>query len=160
MTTEEKRKIIHNYCEDHSACSCGHATHDGKCPLYTVGCSDHIEDALLNRNYNLLVEAGVIPEPDPETVPASEATPDPRANPVHEFDPVNRPKHYNREGAMESIEEMELILGREAVMHFCLCNVLKYRYRAASKNGEEDLKKSDWYMRKYKELKEAGHDPT
>lgn len=61
---------------------------------------------------------------------------------------------------MESIEEMELILGREAVMHFCLCNVLKYRYRAASKNGEEDLKKSDWYMRKYKELKEAGHDPT
>lgn len=61
---------------------------------------------------------------------------------------------------MESIDEMVLIMGREATMHFCLGNVLKYRYRATAKNGEEDLKKSDWYMRKYKELKEAGHDPT
>ena len=53
-----------------------------------------------------------------------------------------------------------LVFGPEAVMHFCLCNAWKYRYRATAKNGEEDLKKSDWYMRKYKELKEAGHDPT
>lgn len=69
-----------------------------------------------------------------------------------EVDMVNRPPHYNREGGMESIDEMVLVFGKEAVKNFCLCNVWKYRYRAADKNGQEDLKKSDWYMRKYKEL--------
>lgn len=153
MTLEEKRKAIKAYCEDEAHdCSEGNATPDGECPLFRCTGRCFRDGADIDRNYAIMAAAGVLP--------ASEATPDPRANPVHEFDPVNRPKHYNREGAMESIEEMELILGREAVMHFCLCNVLKYRYRAASKNGEEDLKKSDWYMRKYKELKEAGHDPT
>ena len=67
-------------------------------------------------------------------------------------DDVNHPSHYNREDAMECIEEMVLIFGKEAVKNFCLCNVWKYRYRAADKNGEKDLKKSDWYMAKYKEL--------
>ena len=69
------------------------------------------------------------------------------------YDVVNKPKHYNREGGFESIEEMEMVFGTEAVMNFCLCNVWKYRYRAADKNGEEDLRKSDWYMKKYCELK-------
>lgn len=69
-------------------------------------------------------------------------------------DVINHPKHYTREGAMESIDEMLLIFGKEAVMHFCVCNAWKYRYRAAMKNGEEDIKKSDWYMAKYKELAE------
>lgn len=65
---------------------------------------------------------------------------------------VDHPNHYNRDGAMECIDEMVLIFGNEAVKHFCLCNSWKYRYRSSSKNGEEDLKKSDWYIRKYKEL--------
>ena len=67
-------------------------------------------------------------------------------------DVVNHPKHYAREGAIECIDEMILVFGEEAVEAFCLLNAWKYRYRAASKNGEEDLKKSDWYMKKYKEL--------
>jgi hypothetical protein len=67
-------------------------------------------------------------------------------------DVINHPKHYCREGGMESIDEMVIVFGREAVMNFCLCNIWKYRYRAADKNGEEDLEKSDWYMRKYNEL--------
>jgi hypothetical protein len=71
-------------------------------------------------------------------------------------DGVTHPSHYNREGGMEAIDEMVLIFGKEAVKNFCLCNVWKYRYRAADKNGEEDLKKSDWYMIKYKELCEMG----
>ena len=66
---------------------------------------------------------------------------------------VNHPKHYNREGGMECIDEMILVFGKEAVQNFCLCNAWKYRYRAADKNGEEDLKKSDWYLNKYEELK-------
>lgn len=64
---------------------------------------------------------------------------------------VNHPDHYNH-GGMECIDEMELIYGTEAVMHFCLCNMHKYRKRALFKNGKEDMKKSDWYMAKYKEL--------
>lgn len=69
-------------------------------------------------------------------------------------DVVNHPSHYCREGAMECIDEMVLIFGRRAVMDFCMCNAWKYRYRAADKNGEEDLKKADWYLRKYEELQE------
>ena len=72
-------------------------------------------------------------------------------------DNVNHPSHYTH-GGMECIDEMELIFGTEAVMHFCECNVWKYRKRASFKNGEEDMKKSDWYMAKYKELSEKPED--
>jgi len=68
---------------------------------------------------------------------------------------VNHPKHYCRENGMECIDEMILIFGKEAVMNFCLCNSWKYRYRAADKNGEEDILKSDWYIQKYKEIKDS-----
>jgi hypothetical protein len=66
---------------------------------------------------------------------------------------VNHPKHYGREGAMECIDEMVLVFGVEATMNFCLLNAWKYRYRAGAKGGDEDLKKSDWYLAKYAELK-------
>ena len=68
---------------------------------------------------------------------------------------VDHPKYYLREGAIECIDEMELVFGPEATANYCLLNCWKYRYRAGLKNnGYEDLEKSDWYMRKYKELKE------
>lgn len=71
------------------------------------------------------------------------------------FDMINKPRHYNRENAIECIDEMELVFGAEATAHFCLLNCWKYRYRSGLKNnGYEDLEKSDWYMHKYKELKE------
>lgn len=70
-------------------------------------------------------------------------------------DSVNHPAHYERNGAMECIDEMLLVFGKEAVINFCLCNAWKYRYRAAAKNGDEDYSKSDWYLRKYRELKEG-----
>ena len=60
---------------------------------------------------------------------------------------VHHPSHYNREGAMECIDEMVTLFGKEVVKHFCLCNIHKYRYRAAAKNGEEDIKKSDFYVK-------------
>ena len=70
-------------------------------------------------------------------------------------DMVNSPRHYNRENAIECIDEMELVFGPEATAHFCLLNCWKYRYRSGLKNnGYQDLEKSDWYMKKYKELKE------
>ena len=72
-----------------------------------------------------------------------------------EFDPVSKPRHYNRDGAIECIDEMKLVFGSEATATFCLLNCWKYRYRAGLKdNGYQDLEKSDWYMARYKELKE------
>ena len=65
---------------------------------------------------------------------------------------INHPKHYNREGAVECLDEFVAIYGIEAAKHSCLFNIHKYRYRAADKNGLEDLKKSDWYFKKYVEL--------
>lgn len=69
-----------------------------------------------------------------------------------EHDNVNRPAHYTREGAMETIDEMELLFGIQETKVFCKLNAWKYRARAMYKNGEEDIKKSDWYINKYKEL--------
>lgn len=69
----------------------------------------------------------------------------------NEEDVVNHPKHYTS-GAYECFDEMLAVFGREAVVNFCKCNVYKYRYRSNLKNGEEDLKKADWYMGKIFEL--------
>ena len=69
------------------------------------------------------------------------------------IDYVNHPPHYCREGAMETIDEMELLFGTQATFEFCRLNAWKYRSRAMNKNGLEDLKKSDWYIRKAAELK-------
>lgn len=66
---------------------------------------------------------------------------------------VDHPTHYNRDNAMECIDEMLLVFGKDATMNFCLLNAWKYRYRAADKNGVEDLKKSDWYLKKVQELR-------
>lgn len=70
-------------------------------------------------------------------------------------DNINHPSHYCQEGSMECIDEMIMLFGKEEVMHFCKLNAWKYRKRALYKNKEEDMKKSDWYLAKYKELKES-----
>ena len=59
-------------------------------------------------------------------------------------DNVNHPDHY--QGKHECLDEMIALFGLEAVKHFCMCNVYKYRVRAARKNGAEDLNKADNYM--------------
>lgn len=65
-------------------------------------------------------------------------------------DAVNHPAHY--QGKHECIDEMLALFGVEAVKGFCMCNVYKYRFRAARKNGAEDIAKADWYMGKLMEL--------
>lgn len=75
---------------------------------------------------------------------------------VESCDSVNHPSHYNREGAMECIDEMVLIFGKLQTANFCKLNAWKYRYRAALKSKpEEDYRKSDWYIKKYAELMEG-----
>lgn len=56
---------------------------------------------------------------------------------------VNHPAHYS--GPHECIDVMRAMFGDEAVKAFCRCNAFKYRFRAARKNGEEDIKKAEWY---------------
>lgn len=68
-----------------------------------------------------------------------------------QFDNVNKPRHYAH-GSIECIDAMEAAYGIEAVMHFCQCNAFKYQWRFENKNGDEDLKKSQWYQNKYMEL--------
>lgn len=67
---------------------------------------------------------------------------------------VNHPNHY--QGKYECIDEMIALFGVEAVKHFCMCNVHKYRYRANAKNGQEDLDKADKYMEFLMKLEKDG----
>lgn len=68
-------------------------------------------------------------------------------------DMVNRPPHYTH--GMECIDEMIQVFGVASVMNFCICNAWKYRKRAMYKNGQEDMDKADWYIKKYVELKKG-----
>lgn len=64
-----------------------------------------------------------------------------------EKDMVSHPSHYNREGALETIWEMVALYGIDDVKSFCRLNAHKYRSRAMDKGGEEDMKKSDFYIK-------------
>lgn len=130
MTLEEKREAIIGHCSRIVNCT--------TCPLNDCKGHCYSDDDTVDEHYEILF---------PTRTPTATLT--------TTSDNVNHPSHYNREGAMECIEEMKLIFGIEAVKHFCLCNAWKYRYRAADKNGEEDLRKSDEYMRIYKELSDV-----
>lgn len=73
-------------------------------------------------------------------------------------DPVNHPSHYTQ-GNIECIDAMQAAYGKESVMHFCKCNAFKYQWRFDKKNGEEDIKKAQWYQNKFLELqRELKHD--
>lgn len=54
-----------------------------------------------------------------------------------------------RNGAMECIDEMLMIFGKDVVKHYCLCRAWEYRYNAT---GEEDIRKSDWCMKVLRKL--------
>ena len=68
-------------------------------------------------------------------------------------DNVNHPSHYET-GKFECIDVMREALGDEAVKAFCECNAFKYLYRHRRKNGDEDIKKAQWYINKYLEITE------
>lgn len=133
MTLREKQEMLDNFCDDMF-------DKDGQvcdgCMFNYASSWCHVGGAL------------DISEDEIDTVLAKA-----KINPITE-DVVNHPNHYTN-GGMECIDEMILVFGKEAVVHFCLCNAWKYRYRALFKNGEEDMNKSHWYMKKYKELSES-----
>lgn len=125
MTRGEKLNILNRYCDNRT---CG-----TDCFMQSI-CRDNYNDEDFTDEQLDFAMSHLCPNGDESE------------------DLINKPKHYNREGAMECIDEMQLIFGTEAVKHFCLCNTWKYRYRATEKNGDEDLAKSDFYIKKYKEL--------
>lgn len=73
-----------------------------------------------------------------------------------EEDIVNHPSHYQSNQGIEVIQVIgaftEDLVGMEAV---CTANVLKYVCRWKKKNGIEDLKKAEWYLKKLIDIKEA-----
>lgn len=64
---------------------------------------------------------------------------------------VDHPPHYNQ-GDIECIDAMIAAYGKEAVQVFCLLNSFKYLWRMEHKNGQEDLEKAIWYLKKRLEL--------
>ena len=69
-------------------------------------------------------------------------------------DNVNHPAHYET-GKFECIDVMTEVFGKDTVKDFCVCNAFKYLYRHRNKNGDEDIKKAQWYLNKYLEGDEA-----
>tara|TARA_X000001036_G_scaffold58683_1_gene48383 strand:- start:12326 stop:12616 length:291 start_codon:yes stop_codon:yes gene_type:complete len=64
---------------------------------------------------------------------------------------VDHPSHYNQ-GDVECIDAMLAAAGKDAVQNFCHLSCMKYLWRFQHKNGVEDLKKADWYLKKLIEL--------
>ena len=62
---------------------------------------------------------------------------------------VAHPAHYQTSNGLETIDVMEAftedMAGYEAV---CTSNVLKYICRWKKKNGLEDLRKAEWYLKR------------
>lgn len=65
------------------------------------------------------------------------------------FDNVKHPKHYQSSSGLETIDVIESftenLKGAEATN---TGNVLKYMCRWKEKNGLEDLKKAEWYLKR------------
>lgn len=65
---------------------------------------------------------------------------------VPEQEMVHHPAHYNQ-FKRETIEEMRLLFGDEAVIGFCKCSAWKYIRRADFKGKKkQDLEKAEEYM--------------
>jgi hypothetical protein len=62
------------------------------------------------------------------------------------LDMVNSPKHYTK-GGIETIDFILAKLGRDGTVAYCMGNVMKYTTRWKDKNGIEDLKKAQWYLK-------------
>ena len=66
---------------------------------------------------------------------------------MSDFDPVDKPAHYN----MGGIECIDYIISKN--LNFLEGNVVKYITRNRQKGGLEDLKKAQWYLNRLIELK-------
>jgi hypothetical protein len=66
----------------------------------------------------------------------------------HEYDPVDKPFHYNHSGGIECIEYIKQVLGTEGFIAYCRGNLMKYNHRAFYKgNPTEDMAKAEQYLK-------------
>lgn len=71
---------------------------------------------------------------------------------------VIEPEHY-KQGDFETIDEMIIMFGVEAVVQFCKINARKYRARAPYKNNfEQDMEKANTYLKFALQLEESLDD--
>ena len=64
---------------------------------------------------------------------------------IHNKDMVNKPPHYNK-SKIECIHALEAATGK-GYEYYLQGNILKYLWRYRYKNGVEDLKKAQWYLK-------------
>lgn len=75
-----------------------------------------------------------------------------------QHDAVENPEHYQN-GSFETIDEMIIVFGPVKTYDFCILNAWKYRARAPYKGRqEEDLMKSDQYLKMAKEIRDRNVD--
>lgn len=63
----------------------------------------------------------------------------------NENTPIN-PEHY-KTGGLEVIKILKIKMTKEEFKGFCKGLIIKYMLRADTKNGVEDYKKAQWYLK-------------
>ena len=152
MDKTELRRKMDKLCKEYGETCVG-------CPCHDLDVCNSAEDDLTDKDYqegieafesNGYVEVGESTTDDPK-VPLH-ATHEPTQG--SEYDVVCRPQHY-ASTSIECIDAMRETQGDEAVKHYCVCNAFKYLWRHNSKNGDEDIRKANWYLNKAVEIMEV-----
>jgi hypothetical protein len=73
-------------------------------------------------------------------------------------DAVNKPVHYTQ-GKTECIDSIKELLG-DGFGSYCKGTIAKYMWRYQDKNGVEDLKKAEWYLKALIKFEEETHART
>jgi len=64
-----------------------------------------------------------------------------------DYDPVNKPAHYNLAEGIECIDYIRQVLGEDGFIAYCHGNLIKYQHRHRYKsNPQEDMEKAQWYL--------------
>lgn len=72
----------------------------------------------------------------------------------HEVDNVNHPPHYTA-SSIECIDAIRAALGDELFAGYLRGNIMKYIWRGPRKNGTEDYKKAEFYLKRLIALEEG-----
>lgn len=74
------------------------------------------------------------------------------------IDNVNNPKHYKAKGTVLVLEIEPITILKD--LPFCKGNAIKYVLRYKNKNGLEDLKKAEYYIKADQEIAKPGYIET
>lgn len=74
------------------------------------------------------------------------------------IDNVNNPQHYKSKGVVLVLEIEPITILRD--LPFCKGNAIKYVLRYKNKNGLEDLKKAEYYIKADQEIAKPGYIET